>query len=118
MLVYDASCGLCRASVTWIGRRAARGAFEFLPCQAAERRARFPAMAEEQCLAAMQLVLDDGRVLPGDAAIREILVRLRRWRWLAVALHLPGAGRLAPVVYGWVARHRHRLSGGPGARRG
>ena len=77
VLIYDGACGLCRGGVSWISRRAVRGHFEFLPCQAAERRVRYPWMDERTCLEAMQLILPDGRILAGDAAIPEILRRLR-----------------------------------------
>ena len=118
VLIYDGTCGLCQGGVSWIGRRALRGEFEFLPCQAAERRARYPWMEERACLEAMQLVLPDGRVLAGDAAIPEILGRLRGWRWLAAFFAIPGAGLLAPHAYAWVARHRYQISCMLGRRRG
>ena len=85
----------------------ARGA-EFLPCQAAERRARYPWLAEQRCLEAIQLVLGE-RTLSGADAAPEILRRLRRWRWLAAAFALPGMGWLAPRAYAWIARRRYRL---------
>ena len=77
---------------------------------AAERHARFPWMDEAACMSAMQLVLPDGRVLAGDAAIPEVLRRLRGWRRLTPLFGLPGVSRLAPLVYGWIARNRYRLS--------
>lgn len=110
VLIYDGTCGLCRGGVSWLSRRAVSGHFEFLPCQAAERRARYPWMGEGTCLQAMQLILPDGRVLSGDAAIPEILRRLRGWRWLAQAFRLPGMELLAPRLYAWVARHRYQIS--------
>jgi predicted DCC family thiol-disulfide oxidoreductase YuxK len=110
VLVYDGACPLCRSAVTWLSRRVKRGAIEFLPCQAAERRARFPSMEDATCLAAMQLVLPDGRVLAGDAAVPELLARLRGWRWAAALFRAPGAGLVAPALYRWIARHRHRLA--------
>jgi predicted DCC family thiol-disulfide oxidoreductase YuxK len=117
VLIYDGSCGLCRGGVTWISRRAVRGHLEFLPCQASERRARYPWMDERACMEAMQLILPDGRVLAGDAAIPEVLRRMRGWRWLAFAFRLPGIERLAPPVYRWVARHRYQISCMLGRRR-
>ncbi len=110
ILIYDGACGLCRGGVSWISRRAVGGQFEFLPCQAAERRARYPWMHERSCMEAMQLILPDGRLLAGDAAIPEILRRLRGWRWLALLFRLPGVEVLAPRLYAWVARHRYQIS--------
>jgi len=49
-------------------------------------------------------------VLAGDAAIPEILRRLRGWRWLVQAFRLPGMELLAPRLYAWVARHRYQIS--------
>jgi predicted DCC family thiol-disulfide oxidoreductase YuxK len=60
--------------------------------------------------AIMQLILPDGRLLAGDAAIPEILRRLRGWRWLALLFRLPGVEILAPRLYAWVARHRYEIS--------
>ena len=110
VLIYDGECAFCQGGMRWVQRRALPGQLEFLPCQSPERRARFPWMAEEACLEALQLVLPDGRVLAGDAAIPEILRRLRGWRWLAVLFKLPGVGLFAPRVYAWVARNRYAIS--------
>src|SRR5215468_7406981 len=110
VVIYDGVCALCQGGVTWISRRAVRGELEFLPCQSAERRARFPDLEEARCMEAIHLVLADGRVLAGDAAIPEILRHLKRWRWLAALFRLPGARRLGPPAYAWVARHRYQIS--------
>ncbi len=59
---------------------------------------------------AIQLVLPDGRVLGGDAAIPEILRHLKGWRWLAAGFRIPGVRLVAPHVYAWVARHRYGIS--------
>lgn len=110
VVIYDGACGLCRGGISWISRRAVSGALEFLPCQAAERRARYPWMEDRTCLQAMQLVLPDGRVLAADAAIPEILRRMRGWRWLVGLLRLPGMNFLAPRLYAWIACHRYQVS--------
>lgn len=110
VLIYDGACPFCQGAMTWIQRRARPGQFEFLPCQSQERRARFPRMSDQACLEALQLVLPDGRVLAGDAAIPEILQRLRGWRWLTRLFRLPGAAVFAPRLYRWVARNRYAIS--------
>ena len=116
VVIYDGECPICQGGVRWMERRALAGKFEFLPCQSPERRARFPWMTEETCLEALQLVLPDGRVLAGDAAISEILRRLRGWRWVARLFGLPGVKLFAPRLYRWVARHRYALSAPMGRR--
>ena len=110
VVIYDSACTLCQGGVQWISRRAVRGALEFLPCQSGERRARFPDLAESRCMEAIHVVLPDGRVLAGDAAIPEILRHLHRWRRLAAVFRVPVVRAVAPLVYAWVARHRYQLS--------
>src|SRR5260370_42269400 len=73
VVIYDGTCGLCQGGVSWISRRAVRGHLEFLPCQAAERRAPYPWMDERARLQAMQLILPDARVLAGRPAIPAVL---------------------------------------------
>jgi len=110
VLIYDRECSLCHRGMEWVSRRALPGEFEFIPCQSAERRERFPWMAEEVCLQAIQLILPDGEVLGGHAAIPEILRRLRGWRWVALLFRIPGMRWLAPQLYQWVAHHRYAIS--------
>ncbi|MBI4588223.1 MAG: DUF393 domain-containing protein [Candidatus Rokubacteria bacterium] len=116
VVIYDGECPICLGGIRWVQRRARPAEFEYLPCRSPERRARFPWMAEQTCLEALQLVLPDGGVLAGDAAIREILRRLRGWGWLARLFGLPGARLFAPRLYAWVARHRHAISDAVGRR--
>ena len=121
VLVYDGECSMCRASALWLMKRALLGGardFEILPCRSPVRRERYPLIADETCMAAMQLVLPDGRVLAGADAAPEILRRIPRWSWLAALFALPGARPVARRVYAWIARNRMRLSCGlPGGRR-
>lgn len=111
VLIYDADCAMCRASALWIMRLAlSAGALEILPCRSGARRARFPAIADEACLSAMQLVLTDGRVLAGADAVPELLRRIRGLGWVAAVFALPGVRPLARRIYAWIARNRLRLS--------
>jgi predicted DCC family thiol-disulfide oxidoreductase YuxK len=111
VLIYDGECSMCRASALWVMRLAmASHALEILPCRSEPRRARFPQVAEQACLTAMQLVLPDGRVLAGADAVPELLRRIRGLAWLAGLFALPGVRPLARGFYAWVARTRFRLS--------
>jgi predicted DCC family thiol-disulfide oxidoreductase YuxK len=116
-LIYDAECSMCRASALWLMRRAlSGGALEILPCRSSVRRKRFPQVAEEACLTAMQLVLPDGRILSGADAVPELLRRIRGWGWVAGVFALPGIRPVARRLYAWIARNRMRISCAVGGR--
>ena len=110
VLIYDDNCNLCRAGKTWIEKRALPGQIEFLSCQSLQRASRYPQVAKEQCMQAIQLVLTDSRILQGADAIPEILYRIKGWRWLEKLLRKKVFRRLAPKVYYWVAKNRQILS--------
>ena len=110
VLIYDGDCAGCRASALWLMRRALLvGMLDILPWRSGPRRERFPGVSERACMTAMQLVLPDGRVLSGAAAVPEILRRVRGFRWLASTVGLPPVGPLSRWIYGWVADRRMRL---------
>lgn len=120
VLIYDGECAVCRRSALWLMRRALAGGardLEILPCRSEVTRRRFPAVTEEACLTAMQLVLPDGRVLSGADAVPEILARIPRWRWLAAVFAWPGVRPLALRTYAWIAANRMRLGCALGGRR-
>ena len=118
-LIYDRSCPLCRGAAEWIRQNALPDTIELVPCQSDERKERFPQITEAACVAALQLVLPGGSIHAGEQAFPHLFRRLRRWRWLARAIELPGVSALSPLAYRWVARHRQALSGMlPGARGG
>ena len=113
VLIYDGECSMCRGSALWLLRRAEAGGardLEILPCRSPVRRQRFPSISDETCMQAMQLVLPDGRVLAGADAAPEILRRIPRWRWVARAFDVPGAGIVARRAYRWIADNRMRIS--------
>jgi predicted DCC family thiol-disulfide oxidoreductase YuxK len=91
-------------------RALSSGTLEILPCRSGVRRTRFPQVAEEACMSAMQLVLADGRVLSGADAVPELLRRIRGWGWVAGMFALPGARPVGRRVYAWIARNRMRIS--------
>ena len=111
VLIYDGTCGLCQGGrLVDLAPRRPRATSSSCPARRPSGAPAIPWMDERACLQAMQLILPDGRVLAGDAAIPEILRRMRGWRWLAWAFRLPGIEVLGPLLYGWVARHRYQIS--------
>lgn len=109
-IIYDGECSLCCAARDWIARNMLPGTFEFVPCQSDERARRFPQVVETRCMEAMHLVYADGRVYAGDAALPEICLGLRRWRWLAQMLRVPPVSLISPAAYRFLAKHRQMFS--------
>ncbi len=86
------------------------GTLDTLACQDPLRGQRFPHLTEETCMRAMQLVYPDGRVYAGEQALPHLFRLMRRYRWLAGFLRLPGIAFIAPHAYRWIAKHRHMLA--------
>jgi len=109
VLIYDGECSVCRGAVEWIRARSGPDDLEFFSCHSEDLPRRFPTIEKNACLAAMHMVLPDGKVLAGEQAVPEILLRLERWRWAAALFRLPGAGILSRAFYRWFAARRHRI---------
>ncbi|MEK6700546.1 MAG: DUF393 domain-containing protein [Nitrospirota bacterium] len=110
VLIYDGNCPVCSGTVAWIKDREQTGAFEMLSCQSTEMSERFPSIEEAVCMQAMQLVLPDGTVLPGEKALPEIFKRLKRYRLAADIFKLPGARTISRVLYRWFADRRYHIA--------
>lgn len=109
-LIYDGECPLCRKAVEWVVARTSPGAIELLTCQSDERARRFPDIALEQCMQAVQLAMPNGEIHAGHESLPHLFLLMRRWRWMARLFRLPGVSLLAPHAYAFVARHRQILS--------
>ena len=110
IIIYDDECRMCQGSVEWIRRRALPGRFEFVGCQTTERSERFPHVQLRDCQSALHIILQDGRIYAGAAALPEILTGLQGWRWLERLLRTRCARTIAPHIYQWIAKNRYFLS--------
>ncbi len=110
-LIFDKNCPVCSSVVKWIGENESLNSFEMVPCQSESMTARFPVIVPSECMNAMHLVLPDGTVMVGDDALPEIIVRLRRYHFVATLLKLPGASALSRIAYRWFADHRYKIAG-------
>ncbi|MFP4501950.1 MAG: thiol-disulfide oxidoreductase DCC family protein [Candidatus Hydrogenedentota bacterium] len=111
MLIYDGECPLCLRARDWLAARVPADVFTFVPCQSETRAQQAPQVTYAQCMRAMQLVLPDGTVYAGAAALPHILRHVPRWRLLAGVFALPGVRSLTPPLYRVVARNRGALAG-------
>lgn len=116
-LLYDASCGICRRTVSfWESALRHRG-FALAPLQEPWVRARLREL-DVPPLDDFRLLLPSGELISGADAYRYVMRRIW-WAYPAYALSLlPGVRSLFDATYRWVARHRHRVSRACGLTRG
>jgi predicted DCC family thiol-disulfide oxidoreductase YuxK len=112
IVVYDADCGVCQASVAWVRKRDRRGIFQFVGNDAADLP---PGVSREETEHTV-IVLDRGRKLVRAEAVARILREFRGWSAIGALLRAPGVRRLASWGYDRFARHRHRVSAALGMR--
>jgi len=107
LLIFDGDCGFCRM---WIARwRSLTGpSVDYAPSQ--EVGARFPEIPGEAFRKSVQLVLPDGRVLPGAHGVFATLAVAGRRGGLRAYEHLPGFAPLTEGAYRLVASHRGAAS--------
>lgn len=107
-VLYDGSCGLCRASVARVRPFDRRGRVEFLDLQDLSTEKRFPQIDREIAMRWMQAVDAHGRVWSGTDAWAHIGQLLPGWNLLAWILLVPGIRWIAAKIYMWIARNRYR----------
>jgi len=112
VVVYDADCGVCQASVAWVKRRDRRGVVQFVGNDAAD----LPAGVSREETEHTIVVLDgDRKLLRAEGAAR-ILRELGAWSAVGAIIGAPGIRRLTNWAYDRFARNRHRISAALGMR--
>ncbi len=110
VLIFDGNCPICRKTMDWIRGNSDKDTFEMLTCQSEDVKQRYPFIDRASCMQAMQLILPDGTVLPGEKALPEILKRTRRYQSAAKLFRLPGAEMVSRNFYRWFADHRYDIA--------
>lgn len=112
VLLFDGRCAFCRR---WVARLRAwdrAGRIETLDGALRQSRPDLPPISDVAMDRAMQLVLPDGRVVGGGAALREAMRFLPGGAPLRLVLSLPGIRTGVDAGYAWVAARRHRVGCG------
>ena len=112
IVVYDADCGVCQASVAWVRKRDRRGIFQFVGNDAADLP---PGVSREETEHTV-IVLDRGRKLVRAEAVARILREFRGWSAIGALLRAPGVRHFARWGYEKFAQNRHRVSAALGVR--
>ena len=108
LIIFDGDCGFCRF---WIARwqSIADGRLEYAPYQ--EVASRFPEIDVDEFRRAVQLVLPDGSVHAGAAAVVRALAEVPgRGHWLALYRNVPGFAPITELAYRMIAGHRGAAS--------
>jgi len=111
-LIYDGDCAFCRRCVALLAQWDRHGRVRAVPFQEEKALVGLPSIPLRALHQAMHLVAPDGAVLPGAAAVPEILRLLPGGTPLSWAFAAPGVPRVAAAIYRVVARNRHRLGCG------
>jgi len=112
VVVYDADCGVCQASVGWVAKRDRRGVFEFVGNDVEPLP---PGVSREETEHTM-VVLDGARKSVRGDGVARILRELPGWSPLGALLRVPGIRQVANWGYDRFARNRHRVSAALGMR--
>ncbi len=105
LVVYDADCGVCQASVEWLRKRDRRRRLRF-----AGNDGELPAGISREQTEHTVVVIEGARKWTRGAAMARLLRELRGWALLGQALRLPGIAWIADRGYDRFARNRHRIS--------
>jgi predicted DCC family thiol-disulfide oxidoreductase YuxK len=105
VLIYDGDCGFCRY---WIARwrRRIGERIEYVPLQDPSVAERFPTLPSRDLKEAVHLILPDGSVRSGAAAVFEALAVADKRLPLRVYESVPGAAAASELGYRIIARHR------------
>lgn len=112
ILAYDADCGFCSASVTWLcGLRLRDGhTLDVVPYQDPAVTVKLPGVDLGHADGGVQLLLSDGVIRRDSDAIGEILSRSHRFSAIGKWILLPGFRIIARIGYRFVARNRLHIS--------
>ena len=112
IVVYDADCGVCQASVAWARKRDRKGVLQFVGNDAPELPAGVSREETEHTL----VVLDGVEKLVRAQGTARILRELGGWALAGALLRAPGLRQMADWAYVRFAENRHRISAALGMR--
>jgi len=112
LVVYDADCGVCQASVEWVKERDRMRRFEFIGNDVEP----LPAGVSREETGHTLIVLEAGHKLVRAEGVARILRELPGWGAVAAVLRAPGIRRLANWGYDRFAPNRHCVSAALGMR--
>jgi predicted DCC family thiol-disulfide oxidoreductase YuxK len=109
-LIYDGQCGFCVRALRVCRALDVRGALRFHDATARTQvYSAFPELLDADFDHAMFAVAPDRCVTRGFFAFRRALWESPLLWPLLPVFYFPGAGRIGPIIYAWIARNRRRF---------
>ncbi len=109
-VLYDATCGLCVRSRSWLQTQPKWIELEFLPARSPEARRRYPELVGEAMPKEPIVVSDEGGIYRGAEAWIMCLYALVDYREWSLRLARPALLPLARRVFEWVSENRRDIS--------
>ena len=109
IIVYDGECRFCIWSTDRVKRLDRKGQFDYVPRQTPGVEERFPFLTQSDFNTGLRLIIGADTVFVGADAVYEIYRRMPPFHLVAWIYRLPLLHGLCRMVYGWIARNRHRL---------
>jgi predicted DCC family thiol-disulfide oxidoreductase YuxK len=105
--LYDGECSVCSSLAQEVRQRDGGRRLDLLPYQTQDRAGLPPEVSKKDLECALHVILEDGRVTRGAAAVFSVLETLPRpWSWFARLGTLPPLAPVAEALYPLFARHR------------
>lgn len=109
-LLYDADCGICVATATWLAKRVPSRELGLLALQQADADPRIAVIVEGLALAErLHFVRTDGAVLTGARAALAAGRLVPRWSYFAILADRRLGHVLLEPFYREIASHRRRI---------
>ncbi|WP_088840690.1 thiol-disulfide oxidoreductase DCC family protein [Listeria sp. ILCC797] len=105
IVFYDGNCEFCKEVKRIMMKLDKKGQLKWQPLQTYKGSYFSASELHEQ----LHAISENGRIYRGFYAVRKILMRLPYWKWLAVALYLPGIPFFGRKIYRLIARKRGRI---------
>jgi predicted DCC family thiol-disulfide oxidoreductase YuxK len=110
-LLYDDTCRICTAQAHGLLRYDLDHRITLLALGSRIAHTSYPQITPEDAQRWIHIVEPGGQIWRGADAVRLVLLLLPLGRALGALLYLPGAMRVARLLYDWFARNRYRLGG-------
>jgi predicted DCC family thiol-disulfide oxidoreductase YuxK len=111
VVLFDGQCQFCRSQIAILRRLDWFSRLEMVSLHDPRVGQQFPDLTIDQLMEQMWVITPIGDRYGGADAVRYMTRHLPSLYLLAPLMHIPGSMPLWRRLYGWIAKHRYRLTG-------